>query len=133
MKIISQSEEENRWTTRPADCQTGRGGGLFYFVRDGNTRGVMARRMSAGAQNDREGFSTVRWRCVSLCWFITSQGLHVCITYCFKMMDDQEFLKKAFDKAQSEHAEKLNLSSTESDKFKKAFDDPEFRKMFSGT
>ena len=49
------------------------------------------------------------------------------------MMDDPEYLKTAFDAAQSQHAEKLNFSPNEADKFKKAFDDPEFRKMFAGT
>ena len=39
--------------------------------------------------------------------------------------------KKLLDEAQNKHAETLNFSETESQNFKKAFDDPEFRKMFS--
>ena len=42
-----------------------------------------------------------------------------------------EAFKKMLDEAQNKHAEKLAFSPTESENFKKAFDDPEFRKMFS--
>lgn len=36
-----------------------------------------------------------------------------------------------FDKAQNEHPDKMEFSPDESQKFRKAFDDPEFRKLFS--
>ena len=48
------------------------------------------------------------------------------------MVTDPEYLKTAFDAAQSQHAEKLNFSPKEEENFKKAFDDPQFRKMFAG-
>jgi hypothetical protein len=42
-----------------------------------------------------------------------------------------EVLKAAFDKAQTTNNDAMNYSPDEQEKFKKAFDDPEFRKMFS--
>ena len=40
-------------------------------------------------------------------------------------------LKDMFDRAQKEHPDKMMFTEEESVKFKKAFDDPEFRRMFS--
>jgi len=45
-------------------------------------------------------------------------------------MDNEQILKDLFDKSQ-ENNDKMQFSSEEASRFKKAFDDPEFRKLFS--
>lgn len=40
-------------------------------------------------------------------------------------------LKDMFDKAKDAHPEKMQFSEDETSRFKKAFDDPEFRKLFT--
>lgn len=45
-------------------------------------------------------------------------------------MDNEQTLKDLFDKSQ-ENNDKMQFSAEEASRFKKAFDDPEFRKLFS--
>lgn len=44
---------------------------------------------------------------------------------------DENTLKDLFEKSQSANSDKLQFSEDESTKFQKAFEDPEFRKLFS--
>jgi hypothetical protein len=44
---------------------------------------------------------------------------------------DETILKDLFEKSQSANSDKLQFSEDESTKFQKAFEDPEFRKLFS--
>jgi len=44
---------------------------------------------------------------------------------------DPELLKAAFEKANAEGGDKMDFTEDEKTKFQKAFDDPEFRKMFA--
>lgn len=44
---------------------------------------------------------------------------------------DEDTLKELFEKSQKTNPEKISFTDEESNKFKKAFEDPEFRKLFS--
>ncbi len=44
---------------------------------------------------------------------------------------DEETLKQLFEKSQKTNPDKIQFSVDESTKFQKAFEDPEFRKLFS--
>ncbi len=44
---------------------------------------------------------------------------------------DQDTLNQLFEKSQKTNPEKIAFSEDETQKFKKAFEDPEFRKLFS--
>lgn len=44
---------------------------------------------------------------------------------------DENLLKAMFDRSQQQSGEKLQFTSDEAAKFRKSFEDPEFRKLFS--
>ena len=44
---------------------------------------------------------------------------------------DEKLLKMMFERSQQENPDKMGFTEEESSKFKKAFEDPEFRKLFA--
>jgi butyrate kinase len=44
---------------------------------------------------------------------------------------DEETLRSLFERSQQANPEKMRFSPAETDRFKKSFEDPEFRKLFA--